>query len=102
MDEILTKKVQKSRKMLAMLISVAVFGVIVYYVFLLAPSMMSEPTITVTGADSYQEYRDYISNTSKGIKNLLDGDQLKGVNLYEYSVNTENLEKNSSPFVRAF
>jgi hypothetical protein len=102
MDEVLTKKVRKTRKMLIMLLSVVVFGAIVYYEFILSPSMLPEQMTVATSGDSYQEYRDYISNTSKGVKNLLEGEQLKGVNLYEYATNGANLEKNSTPFVRNY
>jgi hypothetical protein len=45
--------------------------------------------------DIYQEYRDYISDTKKGIKSLLDGKQLQQMELKEYVPSETPLERNT-------
>jgi len=86
-----------------MIASVLAFSAIFYYTFFLAagPAVDTEATAT-TFEETYQEYQDYISDTSKGVKTLLDGEQLKKMDLHEYDIDSSKVERNSSPFVRTF
>jgi len=52
--------------------------------------------------DSYQEYKESVSDTNKGIRSILDDSQLRQINLYEYSLDVRGLEKNENPFVKLF
>jgi len=87
-----------------MSVAVIIFFGAFYYVFFV--SQEPESTTQVAQVDlqdsSYQEYKDYVSSTNKGVKNLLDGTQLKGINVYEYPPIDLNLPKNENPFAKSF
>ncbi len=51
---------------------------------------------------SYQEYKDYVSDTNKGIKNLLDGEQLRQITINDYPDADLNLPRTDNPFVKSF
>jgi hypothetical protein len=51
---------------------------------------------------SYQEYRDYVSDTNKGIKNLLDGEQLRQITINDYPDADLNLPRTDNPFAESF
>lgn len=105
MESELFKRVKKSKKVLVMAVAMLVFCATLFYVFFFAKNTISEagvPNQSDAVGDSYQEYKNYISDTNKGIKGLLEGEQLKQITLYEYSFENKNFETNNNPFLKSF
>ncbi|MDD3006904.1 MAG: hypothetical protein PHX30_05005 [Candidatus Pacebacteria bacterium] len=104
MESTLIKKIKRSKNTFVVFASVLVFFGVFYYVFFVPREL--ESTNQVAQADlqdtSYQEYRDYVSNTNKGVKNLLDGAQLKAINIYSYPAMDLNIPRNENPFAKSF
>lgn len=97
------KKAQKSKKPFVMIGAVLAFGAVFYYTFFLAAGPAAETAATATTFEqTYQEYQDYISDTNKGVKTLLDGEQLKNMDLHEYDIDGSSVERNTNPFVKTF
>ena len=92
--------------MLVILASLVIFvGTLCYVFFMSGGSEESTEAVqTGTGQEdtSYQEYQDYISNTNKGVKNLLDGEQLKQIVVNEYPAIDLNLPRSENPFAKSF
>ena len=89
--------------MLVILASLAIFVGALCYVFFLSGGS-EEAVQTGIGQEdaSYQEYQDYISNTNNGVKNLLDGEQLKQIVVNEYPAIDLNLPRSDNPFAKSF
>lgn len=103
MESTLIKKIKRSKKIFLVLIAVIIFYAAFYYVFFVPKTFELEDTGTAEVQDtSYQEYRDYVSNTNKGIKNLLDGEQLKQINVFQYPLIDLNIPRNENPFAKSF
>lgn len=91
--------------MFIVFVAVVVFYAAFYYVFFVPKAQVeSEEAAQSQMQDvSYQEYKDYVSDTNKGIKNLLDGEQLRQIVIHdEYPAYDLNLPKNENPFAKSF
>lgn len=85
---------------LVVVASVVFYGVTLY-VFFVPKEMDSAAQVSLPEDASYQEYQDYVSDTNKGIKNLLNGDQLKQITPSDYPSPDLDLPRNPNPFVRS-
>ncbi len=87
-----------------MILSLGLFSAVSYYVFFVPKEYEAiEDNMKVEIQDSsYQEYREYVSDTNKGIKNLLDGEQLEKISPYDYPDIDLNLPKTDNPFAKSF
>lgn len=91
--------------MFIVFVVVVVFYAAFYYVFFVPKTQVESEEVAQSGVQdtSYQEYKDYVSDTNKGIKNLLDGEQLKQIVVHdEYPAYDLNLPKNENPFAKSF
>lgn len=98
------KKVQRSKKAFIMIVAVLIFCASFYYAFFMPKNISKSATpveMSVT-QDSYQEYKDYVSNANKGIKSLLEGEQLKQMKLYDSSSPDVQAESRENPFAKSF
>lgn len=98
------KKLKRSKKIIVMLTSVLVFGAAVYYVFFLmtSPNPVDPTAVSASANSSYQEYKDYISNTKNGIKVLLEGEQLGQISIHPLPEEESGSERNTNPFMKSF
>lgn len=101
MKNSLMKNLKKSEKVVFVSIALIVFFTVLCYIFFFIKSKPEEDSPVIT-QDSYQEYRDYISNTNKGVKALLENEQLEKLEFAENDSNTGPFEKNDNPFVKNF
>lgn len=88
--------------MIIIFAALAVFAAALYYVFFISKGTEEAVQIEKVQDTSYQEYQDYISDTNKGIKNLLDGEQLKQIVINEYPAIDLNVPRSENPFVKSF
>lgn len=95
---------KRSQKIFFMILSLGLFIAVLYYVFFVPKEFEdAEGIMQVEIQDSsYQEYREYVSDTNKGIKNLLDGEQLKQITINDYPDVDLNIPRNSNPFAKSF
>lgn len=104
MESVSFKKIKKSQKTLIILVALAIFvGAFCYMFFMSGGSEKTTETVQTGQEDaSYREYQDYISNTNNGVKNLLNGEQLKQIVVNEYPPIDLNLPRSENPFAKAF
>lgn len=108
MEEDIVKKIKRSQKLIAAIASVLLYVVIFYCSIVIMPqssekALPPEPATSAADA-SYQEYKDYVSDTNKGIKNLLDGQQLRNT-IYNDDIDNTNygtLPRTDNPFGKFF
>lgn len=102
------KQIKKSKKIFFVIFSIIIFYVILYYIlFMPKDTEDSTASLGVVSADdaTYQEYRDYVSDTNKGIKNLLEGDQLRQIKPYDYpdfTLDVSEVPRADNPFAESF
>lgn len=104
MERGILKKAEKSKKMLIMVVAVLVFGAALYYAFFLATASGTVDTTAATAAanSSFQQYKEYISNTKNGIKVLLEGEQLGDISQHDLPEAQIGNERNTNPFMKTF
>jgi hypothetical protein len=87
-----------------MVLLAALFGGIFYYVFFVPKEYeaLEEEASAEIQDSTYQEYREYVSDTNKGIRNLLDGEQLEKIIPSNYPNIDLNLPRTDNPFARSF
>lgn len=87
-----------------MIASILVFCASFYYAFFMSGGTIVDGASEGTPAvkDSYQEYKDYVSDKNKGIKSLLEGEQLKEIKLYDLSPVDVRVEPRENPFAKSF
>jgi len=106
MESPLAKKIKRFKKSAIVLVAVTLELGAFYYVFFIAKESDTTNVGVVEAIDSqeasYQEYRDYVSNTNKGIKNLLDGAQLKKIEVFDYPDIDLSIPRNDNPFAKSF
>lgn len=97
------KKIKRFEKVLIVFVALIIFLGFFYYIFLfldMKPKQDDGGAVIVT--DEYQEYRDSISGTNKGVKALLENKQLNNLEFYESDLDPGALERSSNPFVKSF
>lgn len=97
----LIKNLKKSEKLVFVSVALLLFFVVLFYVFFFSKIAPKEDLPVVT-QDSYQEYKDYIGNTNKGVKALLENEQLEDLKFNENNSNIGDFEKSDNPFVKSF
>lgn len=101
MDSEISKLIRKTTKSFALMASTAVFCGALYYTFFMSAGG-AETEATVEPTDVYGEYRDFISNSQNGVRNLLDGAQLKAMELKEYGPSENQPGRNPMIFSKPF
>ena len=105
MERGILKKAGKSKKMLIMVVAVLIFGAALYYAFFLAAAsgtVVDTTAATAAANSSFQQYKDYISNTKNGIKVLLEGEQLGEISKHDLPPKQVGSERNANPFMKTF
>jgi hypothetical protein len=101
MKNSLLKNLKKSEKVVFVFVALLAFFAVFCYIFFFIKAKPEEDSPVIV-QDSYQEYRDYISNTNKGVKALLENEQLEKLEFNENNSNIGPFEKNDNPFVKNF
>jgi hypothetical protein len=101
MKNSLLKNLKKSEKAVFVFVALLVFFSVLYYIFFFIKAK-PEGGLSTIAQDSYQEYKDYIGNTNKGVKALLENEQLKALEFNENDSNNGSFEKSDNPFVKNF
>ncbi|MFA7169520.1 MAG: hypothetical protein WC178_01570 [Candidatus Paceibacterota bacterium] len=97
------KEIKKSKKTILVVVSsISFFAILCYILFFLNSAEVTVSSSATLTDSSYQEYQDYISSTNKGIKNLLEGEQLQDIDFYEYEEINVDVPKNENPFAQLF
>ena len=99
----LVKNLKKSKKIILVVAATLTFWAILLYVlFVLQSDQALSPQPAVSVDTTYQEYKEYISSTNKGIKALLEGEQLERMEFYgKKDINVE-VPRKDNPFGQSF
>lgn len=97
----LTKNLKKSEKIVFVFVALLIFFAVFFHIFFFLKTKPIEDSPAIA-QDSYQEYRDYISNTNKGVKALLENEQLEKLEFHEKDLDIGPFEKSDNPFVKYF
>lgn len=104
MDSDFVKKLKKSKKTLLVIVSASIFYALLYYILFMSVPEPTPTPLTAAPTDvSYQEYRDYVSDSNKGVKALLDGDQLTQIKMFEQDpIEVDDVPRAANPFAQLF
>lgn len=103
MNSDIAKILKKSKKIILVFVIVTIFyAVLVYVLFMQQPDPLVDPQAGIMTDASYQEYKEDISSTNKGVKALLEGEQLKQIEFYDIKEIEVRISGKENPFGQSF
>lgn len=97
------KEIKSKKELISMFLVVVIFLFVIFFAFWGSGLREQDiPNYSELVKDSSSEYKTYINNTNKNIRNLADSDQFKKIKYYKNLIEEKKFKRRENPFAKTF